>query len=423
MNVIIALAAFAATMVVLSTVVTVLVEFAHKALLLRLAGLKEMLRAIHDGPLQQLGPDPFVRHPSMRATQGAVQFSNQMTRTPSTNRRAWYFRGWPLLKRFMQTEFDRLTTLQFVEQLAQTDQGRRIGQLDVGAMRGELTRLAYQFERYGEAQLDYFRRRAKTLSVAVAIAFAAFANIDAFALFSFYARDQAEANRIITAVEAAAPALRQTAQQAETAAAQYTTPEAAERAAITSAVQQSAALGVWGLPIGEVMFPLCSAGPSPDPRCAGVAPALKLFARPDRVQFDFSQPPSGWLNTDAAWVVYPAAPRWMTLALTSPHTSVWLVGVLLAGGLMGLGAPFWFDMFRTFAMAASPWRTRAPPQSGDPSTTQREARYGNVSRRARTSDPEDLLRGFLIASGSAPYDETRAYPGSRVASSSTESAV
>jgi len=418
-NIIIALAAFAATMVVLSTVVTVIVEFAHKALLLRLAGLKEMLRALHDGPLQQLGPDPFVRHPGMRATQSAVQFSNQMTRTPSSNRRSWYFRSWPLLSRFMQTEFDRLTTLQFVEQLAQTDQGRRLGQLDVGSMRAELTRLAYQFERYGEAQLDYFRRRAKTLSVVVAIAFAAFANVDAFALFSFYARDQAQANRIINAVESAEATLRSSSEQAATAAAQITSAEAAERAALTSMTQQSAALGAWGLPIGEVMFPLCSAGPSPDPRCAARTGHLTVLTRPDRLRVDFSNPPAQWIDTSRAMVAVPSAPNWMTLALTSPHTSVWLLGVLLAGGLMGLGAPFWFDMFRTFAMAASPWRTRAPPQGGE-AVSQRDIRYGSVSRRARTSDPDDLVRGFLISSGIAPHDGAQPLPGARVASSSSE---
>ena len=78
---------------------------------------------------------------------------------------------------------------------------------------------------------------------------------------------------------------------------------------------------------------------------------------------------------------------------------MWALGVIVAGGLLGLGAPFWFKIFnRLSAMAIPAARATltAPPKA--PGAPPVLIKVSDV-RPAASSDPEDLERGFLTVIG------------------------
>ncbi len=441
MNVVTGLAAFAGTMAVLSTVVTVFVQLVHKVMALRLAGLHEMLRAIHDDMLQRLMPEDQRAEQAPRASNAAVSFARSMTTAPSASVRPWYVRTWPILGYLTSPRFERMSTLQFVEQLAQTPQGRRLAQLDGAALRSRLVTLAYQFERLGESQLDYFRKRAQVVSVLVAVAFAAAANVDAFTLFTRFLNNSEQAAAVVAQVQdqrldnlTVDARLAIANLEARVDSAQDGAPaSAAVREDLQSLGESLRAIqGVGreasesGLPIGGVMFPFCGApsiaaaastpGQShPDARCAPFADHVILPLAWDKLAWKLEH---GWLPTPDVSRVSAPAPEFLR-RMFSWDGATWFFGVICAAGLLGLGAPFWFDIFRTLAALAGP---RAGPRPEQAAEEDRPDRYGRMVRDARASDADTLHRGFLIAMGEAPPDRDSPQPGGRVGPASADAA-
>ncbi|MEO1188297.1 MAG: hypothetical protein AAFW60_04420, partial [Pseudomonadota bacterium] len=130
MSFLLALAAFAAIVAVYSTVVTVLVEGVQKVLALRSAGMNEMLRAFYDQTLASLQPSdtPDAERASLSASKtpsaAAKEFADSITRrTPSESLKFWYIRNWPLIGHIFASRRQKLSTLQFIESLAETKEG------------------------------------------------------------------------------------------------------------------------------------------------------------------------------------------------------------------------------------------------------------------------------------------------------------
>ena len=85
-------------------------------------------------------------------------------------------------------------------------------------------------------------------------------------------------------------------------------------------------------------------------------------------------------------------------------------------GLLALGAPFWFDLFRSLAALVTATRGadavagRAPPRAAPegPATLRDPAR----------TDPDALVEAFTLSRGASPAAMGEATPGRRVGPSS-----
>ena len=194
-----AILAFAAIMIVLSTLITVLVETVQKWGRMRRKGFQQMLEALYEtvvrdwigGELEDtiaksttreeslkqaakglaLGSDNTIRKSITKAASDAprqkayepakyfamkatgAKFAEGIMRNPSVDwgaPRSWLGRVMNRLHRFVVTaDFENMDTRQFIEQLANTDAGAKLASLGEDELKKVLRTLAYQFERYG----------------------------------------------------------------------------------------------------------------------------------------------------------------------------------------------------------------------------------------------------------------------------------
>lgn len=448
MDILVALAAFAGIMAAFATIVSVLVEGVHKFLALRSSGMREMLRAFHDSVTAP--PDaqtPGAQTQRAAASPEAVEFANRIVESPAKSTRAWYLERIPIVRHFVARRFVRLSTLQFVEQLAQTDIGDRLAGLDRDRLSRELSAMAHRFERIGEAQFDYFKRRAKVISVLAALSVVVFANVDAIFLFKTLVRDQTLANATVQRLESSefeqssARAVAQLNQLSanldETSnAGSAVTPQQLQevsddvgnlRAMFQTAQASTNAFQSMGLPVGSGMFPFCGPGAdaglrtsrltnaaetAPDPALPAMAPA---YVDP-RCAAEL-QPIRIWGLARVEGAALPAIaeitpdPSWRRLI--SWDGFLWICGLIAAAGLVGLGAPFWFDLFRRLTGATAPQRAAL---SAEQAARESESR-GQVRNPDRV-DQDALLNGFEYARGSGGAPNPPA--GRRVGQSSLQ---
>lgn len=407
MNWILALVAFAGLMAILSTVVTVTVEAVHKAFSMRKTGLQEMLRALHDNVVRELEagnrPNRDVLKNNGRSKE-AADFASAMTKSPSFGGggRWWWPSNWGL--NIFQRRFERLTKRQFAEQLAQTDFGSKLSGRDRATIRRVLAHTSYEFDRYGVAQSQFFRRRAKVISGLVAFSFVSLANVNAIDLYMHLATDEAALGRTMRLIEG--NNLQAMADRAEAVQARLDgqverlADEAEALASATDGVNAEAQLealraarqevattisqiGAYtGLPMGRRYFPYCE----------------DVLADPEQCSnFDGAE----WQVMFTTWTVPEPVVR---LGHSPGDAIVWVLSLIATAGLLGLGAPFWFDLFnRTAAMAGGQMLRRA---QAEPSAAVRAATAVRQGKRG-TEDPEieEMTDAFLVASGivDAPY--------------------
>jgi hypothetical protein len=374
MNLIFALLAFAGLMAFLSTVASVFVEAIHKLFALRRAGLEELLRSIHARVLTQLDPNAQqkgVDALDATATAESKEFARIVTHNVALigGGRFSAMRSMPLLSGLFRKRFERLSTLQFIEQMAQTPIGQTLAELPRTARARALGVAAYQYERFGEQQSAYFQSRARIVSVLVAMVFAFALNIDALNIFDRLYRDIGVRDSVLSMVDGGVSA------QAATGAAQNAVPGASEAALAQRAVDAGAQGAVaelksLGIPIGFGAFPYC-VGPTSvnDARCGGAqTPALSLAFAGER--------------------------------LATGNWGLWFLSVLVAGGFIGLGAPFWYDLFRKITRLV-PAARAAQSLLGATTGPDRASATTLSVRPTEAATPEALLTAFDMASGKA----------------------
>ncbi|MBI1186662.1 MAG: hypothetical protein GC206_04920 [Alphaproteobacteria bacterium] len=375
MNLLVALLAFAGLMAFLSTAVSILIEGVHKAFALRRAGLEEALRTLHDDVLAKLADGDAARPAAGDATRtsaDAGRFARNMTESVSFGGkgRFWWLRNLPILSWFFTRKKHKLTTLQFIEGFARSETGARLKALGFPNLRRALTIAAYEFERYTDAQSEYFRRRAQVLSVMAAMVFAFAANIDAFYIF----------HRLATTPQISAAIERIAVNQEQRAV----EGDGADRA--RAMVAQAQEFADSGLPIGYMAYPYCLENAvlivAQDPRCPRINRAAGAEVPPN-------PPFSEILSNAGARVSAPGGGGFL-----------WFISVLVAGGLIGLGAPFWYDVFRRIARIVPAARSvhgvlgnrdaQAPPAAGP-----------EVVRDGGAANPNALVIAYRVAGGQA----------------------
>lgn len=273
--------AFAITMMILSTIVSVIIETGHRLFRIREKCLQRLIRRLYDDvivPLQQ------SEHPG----QGNA-FTERMTRSSfATNE--------DVADRIINSaQLTSLSTSEFITRLAYTEEGRHLYQQNTTSDQHRLqTVVAYITERFdaiGHGASDYFKRRASLYSLLVGLLMAFSLNINAPQLFKVYLVEKDTRQQLVA----------QMAELDELLLSQSTSPE------LTYIREQISDLSSQQLPLGWQSAPWN--------------------------QYQWQQ--SSWQEP------------YRLLALIS-----WGLSIALSGLLIGLGGPFWFDMYRKLGLIA-----------------------------------------------------------------------
>lgn len=403
MNWILALLAFAGLMTILSTIVYIIVEAIHKGLSLRKAGLSEMLRSLHDTVVARLegNESTFVatERPKIHSKE-AIDFAKSLQQSPTyAGSQSWYSpSNWGM--NVNQRNFERLSRRQLAEQLAQTEFGQKLANEDRSRIEFALARIGYEFDRFGEAQSAYFKRRAKVLSGIAAFIFVVVANINVIDLYFHLAKDDTALTQTLTSLQASDPdqvsfvteAMRA---NAETIRSRLASGELSGQEAVSAAQDMKLFLqeldGGLNLPIGRNYFPYC-ADPTVDPdKCL-----MKTFAD-DGTLTTAQTRLDGF--TIFGTIDIPATPTISRLFNHWQTGLYWVFCMIASAGLLALGAPFWFDLFSKAAsligsVAANRIVGNAPPKES-------LAEPAMAKPYERTGEPavKDMADAFMIAAG------------------------
>jgi len=311
MNWLNAMLAFALAMIVFCTIVSAVTEFVQHLWGHRQDGLKWMLERFYDEVI------------TTRLQTGALARENFLD-TLTSNLSA------PASKKVRLTA---LSYQEFANRFARTDAGRAVWEAikqQAGGAEDQIKQsadaligqLAQQFARFEADATAYFAQRARSITIGVAIVVAFALNIDAVRLFSSFMADQQLTQRLLARAEkiTAVPAAPGGAAATIPAAAPVAPPDpsgpqkparAADPSGITQQLEETSALG---LPIGSRYFPWCTEPSRPDAGCLATGGALVLqYVR-------------------------------------------WFAVTLLTGLLIGLGGPFWFDVYSKVSATISALR-------------------------------------------------------------------
>ncbi|WP_018996380.1 hypothetical protein [Hirschia maritima] len=327
MNWILALFAFAGIMAVMSTIASVVVEAIHKVFALRGGGMQEMLRALHDGVVMPLDPEyPDVTEGTDGgSSREASKFAKQMTRSPAYGGKGrwWWIANIPFLNVFTR-RFENLSKLQFVEQLTQTDYGQRLSSMNRPQVKQSLNRLVYEFDRYGAGQSEYFGARAKVFTTIVALLIVSLGNLNALSIYSHLATNQGALSGVLNTFNSE-EALNGFIAQKVTEATLAQQDTGATTGLASTISSDFRILSNAGFPVGRDFFPYCDNPSNANCDVKGFTESVNLFG------------------------VYESAaiPRILT-----PEGGQWLVGMIATAGLIGLGANFWFNLFKAMASFA-----------------------------------------------------------------------
>lgn len=328
MNWVLALFAFAGVMAVMSTVVSVCVEAVHKVFRLRGGGLQDMLMALHDEVIAPIDPNqPEVTQALAGPTsKQAKSFAKEMRASPSygSNSRYRVVSSVPFMG-LLNRRFENLSKLQFVEQLPRTAFGQSLANKPREEIRSTLNKVVYEFDRFGASQTDFFRARAKILTTLIAMVIVVVGNFNAITLYTYLAKDPGASSAISNIVQNNPEIVGQIVDKkiAESRAAGQ--EEAQVEDMVVAVAERFKDMQELGLPVGRAYFPYCLNPDAPGCELAD-GEALKTVKIP-LIPYE-SQ----------------AIPRMLT-----SEGFVWLIGMVATAGLIGLGAPFWFNLFKSLA--------------------------------------------------------------------------
>jgi hypothetical protein len=341
--------AFAITMLVLSMVVTTLVETLHRFLRLRENGLELLLGNFYDRVVARRGtapPDPAMR----------LAFIQAMTANRAPAGDTFLSRIWA------GGRLGELGVQPFMERLGGTSFGATI--VNNAAVAGEqaiaqaLKDVSQKFEAFGREASVYFEARARLVSVIVGIVLAFAVNVNAFALFDTFMRQPDVAEAVIkrgSEVQKAFERLKESANEVDTSA-------------------------------------------KPDP--ANGAAGSRQSADEARKAMDEARQQVDQAVKSLSGVGVPIG--WSPAAFRSATTNPWAItyaffGLLLGGLLVGLGAPFWYNAVRGLTNIRTLIRGRA----AEPAAAQAHA-AGGAERLV--AQPQTPVEAFVAARAAADLD-------------------
>lgn len=390
--------AFALTLAALATVVTVVMEIVLRSVLMRKKNLVELLGLLNDElPKGPLGLDEQERWTLVRKVieNPAEGLSDRIPATLPKGKTAKQAIGeidWRGLRRGVH---DKVSMEHVLRRFAELEKIEGMAKSAAGDLRNELYRLAGKFEEFGSSVSASFKRRAQIWSIVFGVLLAIAVNVDGMRIFEAYLAKPDLARTVIaredqflqayetaeqrkrdifkqqeavreakTALDEARKDYGNESSQAQAAAAtlsseqaqlaDLTQPDEIRRIAL-DAQQQVKEIVALGIPIGGAYFPHC-----------------RLFG-------------DNQLVTTCSGPLWPGdvgPATWSERFRFLGHVVLWLVPVLVTGLLIGLGAPFWFDVAKRLAQVREMF-------SGTPSDSSRLAARdanGDPNQRAAIVD-------------------------------------
>lgn len=382
--------AFALTLAALATVVTVLMEIVHRCVLMRKKNLVQVMRLLNEElPEETLGLNDekrweFFRKVIENPAQGLSEHIPKKLGDGESAGEAIERIDWRCLRRGV---FDKVSTEHVLRRLSELGQVKQLSAQAADMVKKEFYRLACKYEEFGSAVSASFKRRSQFWSIVFGIGLAIVANVDGIRVFQAYQAKPGLTQNVIARQDQFREAYEQTEGRKRAIADQENKvtggrsalseaqgkqePDASEVAVARNALeaeenklaaltnpeelrrlaqgtqQQVTELIALGVPIGNGYFPHCRLLGNHDLSTTCAGPAW----------------PSG--GEDAPW-----AARFRFFG----YILLWLVPVAITGVLIGLGAPFWFDVAKRLSSvrqmfggtASDETRLAARDADGDP---------------------------------------------------------
>lgn len=318
--------AFCVVMMVLSTMVTVLVEsFYHRLFKLRQRGMRQLVAALYTdviAPRLQLESRSAAGFSKKITTLKYMPFDKQLTGFSGWFRKHWH-------RVIVGREVQSLTALEFIARFADTDAGRELAAKaqQLGAaiapqyLSDFLDDVAEKFADYGNSTRDYFAKRAQMVSVLLSIVLVLVLNLNVVDVFNTVLRDDKVRQQLLAQSELVSLTMQQQQLSADAAVQQL--------AAATPATQ--------------------------DPTADSTDAPSHLRPEKSVAELQASMQQSLDLLQNAA---IPMGAPWPQ---QFPELLERMALVIFSGLLVGLGGPFWFDTFRKLSSIAGV--LRAIPQA------------------------------------------------------------
>lgn len=318
--------AFCVVMMVLSTMVTVLVEsFYHRLFKLRQRGMRQLVAALYTdviAPRLQLESRSAAGFSKKITTLKYMPFDKQLTGFSGWFRKHWH-------RVIVGREVQSLTALEFIDRFADTDAGRELAAKaqQLGAaiapqyLSDFLDDVAEKFADYGNSTREYFAKRAQMVSVLLSIVLVLVLNLNVVDVFNTVLRDDKVRQQLLAQSELVSLTMQQQQLSADAAVQQL--------AAATPATQ--------------------------DPTADSTEASPHLRPEKSVAELQASMQQSLDLLQNAA---IPMGAPWPQ---QFPELLERMALVIFSGLLVGLGGPFWFDTFRKLSSIAGV--LRALPQA------------------------------------------------------------
>ena len=343
-----------------------------------------------------------------------------------------------------------ITSTEFVAQLARTEFGQTIREAARDRLEIVVNEIARRYDAIGKDASENFRTFSRRWSIAAAFALAIAANVDAITVFDTFYRNPEVAERVERQFAGRMEDLERTIAAARADA--QRTEDADEARALEERIEQLKArmdelsqdvrtevtgLAELGVPIGWARFPYCAVAPtdidSPaDPASASALDsgceivAMEQVRLLERKEFEdlkgknlavsgekmarsgaltFSDylaaaDPSGD-GVESLTDLYEKikahilAARFWLATRAEAGLSDWVAGVLLGGALIGLGGPFWFDVYRRMSGIASVARSLGMKARPIPREEEEAARAPADPEQAHW--PKNVVDAFVTA--------------------------
>jgi hypothetical protein len=385
--------AFSLIMLVLATVVTLILETAYRALLTREKGFRIMMGRLFDEVLK-----PRTAHLLRGVTlaQAREHFLNTVTRNQAYGEEFNRVRG------FIQpNQLASMTMMEFADRLADTAVGKAIARGGSEYVESAINDLAQKFERFGAASSQRFQDHARFWCVLTSILLAFMVNVDAVRVFQDLLHDDQLTSGIIAqygaAVEEGAQRpqdLKESLELMTQLRDQQVIDDADLKAFqdnLATAQLKVTELRDAGLPITVEAWPFCM----------GV---LGDTGRSKRADSNLATAPTA-APAKPADRKCPAVTQVTTMKgagevagrIFSGQGAIWFVSVVLAGVLIGLGAPFWFDLARGLTRSAQIMRAAGIGSKDE----KKPAATVVVTKEGASSPPQTPVEAFKVAIAAA----------------------
>jgi hypothetical protein len=367
-----ALLAFALTMIVFSTMVSVILEMIYRFLREREKLFVLMLERLFN---QVLWPLVQQRLSQLSVADVRKNFVDALARNTAAAEpdAAARRRG------LQRIDNSKLSVLEFAERLAGTDVGKAIAAEGQARVIAIVNDLAQKYDRFCGGMRSYLSERSLTWTLVISMLLAFALNIDAVVLFRSFVQDE----NLRHAMVARYDVIVQEMKDAEAALAKAKTDASEDpkknleqiEARRKELQRQLGEVIDVGLPIGYENFPGC----------------LKPGIRTSVAVGDCTMPPEvkGFVSG-----------MWHNAIERTPQFLFWIVSVVLGGLLIGLGAPFWFDvaqgLSKTLQVLKAAGRPEREKEEPAPTTT-----------AGASPPPRNPVEAFTTAIAALPEAELR----------------